>query len=183
MRHDTDRRIEGRQRSAEAPGRRRERRFHLAPQRLAVVVGAAAQLVARRGVGDPARRIVAEGESRVEAGDQEHEPAQEGGPRGVIRGEKSRIVRINQMQVLPQRREIVVAMPGIFDRMEPPDAFIGVWSYDDNGDVPAKFEIPIGQVTKLKKPFGVVLDLKHKEVIVSDMRNQGILSFSVPEIF
>ena len=63
------------------------------------------------------------------------------------------------------------------------DAFIGVWSYDDNGDVPPKWEIPIGQVTKMKKPFGVVLDLKHKELIVSDMRNQGILSFSVPEIF
>src|SRR5205807_9047837 len=44
------------------------------------------------------------------------------------------------------------------------DAFIGVWSYDDNGDVPAKYEIPIGQITKMKKPFGVVLDPKHKEL-------------------
>ena len=104
-------------------------------------------------------------------------------PKAAIRGEKSRIVRINQMQVWPQRKEIVVAMPGIIDKMEPPDAFVGVWSYDDNGDVPPKFEIPIGQVTKMKKPFGVVLDPKHKELIVSDMRNQGILSFSVPEIF
>jgi hypothetical protein len=104
-------------------------------------------------------------------------------PKSVIRGEKSRIVRVNQMQVLPQRKEIVVAMPGIFDKMEPPDAFIGVWSYEDNGDVPARYEIPIGPMTKMKKPFGVVLDPKHKEVIVSDMRNQGILTFSVPEIF
>jgi hypothetical protein len=104
-------------------------------------------------------------------------------PKAVIRGEKSRIVRINQMQVWPQRKEIIVAMPGIIDRMEPPDAFVGIWSYDDNGDVPPKIEIPIGQVTKMKKPFGVVLDPKHKELIVSDMRNQGILSFSVPEIF
>ena len=104
-------------------------------------------------------------------------------PKAVIRGDKSRIIRINQMQVYPQRKEIIVAMPGIIDRMEPPDAFIGVWSYGDNGDVPPKYEIPIGQVTKLKKPFGVVLDPKHKELIVSDMRNQGILTFSVPEIF
>lgn len=104
-------------------------------------------------------------------------------PKAVIRGEKSRIIRINQMQVYPQRKEIIVAMPGIIDKMEPPDAFVGVWSYNDNGDVPPKYEIPIGQITKMKKPFGVVLDPKHKELIVSDMRNQGILTFSVPEIF
>jgi hypothetical protein len=42
---------------------------------------------------------------------------------------------------------------------------------------------PVGEKTKLKKPFGVVLNPKNKEVIVSDMRNQGVLMFSVPEIF
>ena len=104
-------------------------------------------------------------------------------PRAVIRGEKSGIVRINHMQVYPQRKLIIVAMPGIIDKMEPPDAFVGVWSYDDNGDVPPRWKIPIGPTTKLKKPFGVVLNPKNKEVIVSDMRNQGVLSFSVPEIF
>jgi hypothetical protein len=104
-------------------------------------------------------------------------------PRAVIRGDKSGIVRINQMQVNPQRKLIVVAMPGIIDKMEPLDAFVGVWTYDYNGDVPPKWKIPIGMRTKLKKPFGVVLNPKNKEVIVSDMRNQGILSFSAPEIF
>jgi hypothetical protein len=104
-------------------------------------------------------------------------------PRAVIGGDKSGIVRINQMQVYPQRKLIVVAMPGIIDKMEPPEAFVGVWSYDDNGDVPPRWKIPIGPKTKLKKPFGVVLNPKNKELIVSDMRNQGILTFSVPEIF
>ena len=104
-------------------------------------------------------------------------------PRAVIRGDKSGIVRINQMQVYPQRKLIVVAMPGIIDKMEPPEAFVGVWSYDDNGDVPPRWKIPIGATTKMKKPFGVVLNPKNKEVIVSDMRNQGILTYSVPEIF
>lgn len=87
------------------------------------------------------------------------------------------------MQVYPQRKLIVVAMPGIRDQMEPEGAFVGVWSIEDNGDVPPMFKIPIGDRTKLKKPFGVVLNPKDKEVIVSDMRNQGILAFSVPEIF
>ncbi len=104
-------------------------------------------------------------------------------PRAVIRGPKSGIIRINQMQTYPDRRQIVVAMPGIKDDMEPEGAFVGVWSYDDNGDVPPIWKIPIGEITKLKKPFGVVLNPEDQEVIVSDMRNQGVLVFSVPEIF
>jgi hypothetical protein len=104
-------------------------------------------------------------------------------PKAAIRGDKSGIVRVNQMQVYPQKKEIIVAMPGIRDVMEPMGAFIGVWSIDDNGDVPPRIKIPASGKTLLKKPFGVVLDPKHKELIVSDMRNQGILSFSVPEIY
>ena len=104
-------------------------------------------------------------------------------PRAVIRGPKSGIIRINQMDTYPDRRLIVVAMPGIKDDMEPEGAFVGVWSYDDNGDVPPLWKIPVGPTTLLKKPFGVVLNPENQEVIVSDMRNQGVLVFSVPEIF
>ncbi len=104
-------------------------------------------------------------------------------PRAVIRGPKSGIIRINQMQVYPQRKLIVVAMPGIRDQMEPEGAFVGVWSIDDNGDVPPMWKIPANPAAMLKKPFGVVLNPADQEVIVSDMRNQGVLVFSVPEIF
>ena len=104
-------------------------------------------------------------------------------PRSVIRGPNSGIIRINQMQTYPDRRLIVAAMPSIRDQMEPEGAFIGVWSYDDNGDVPPIYKIPIGEITKMKKPFGVVLNPDDQEVIVSDMRNQGVLVYSVPEIF
>ncbi len=104
-------------------------------------------------------------------------------PRGVIGGPKSGIIRINQMQMIPQRKLIVAAMPGINDDMEPEGAFLGVWSENDNGDVPPLYKIPTTLRTKLKKPFGVVLDHKNKEVIISDMRNQGVLVYSAPEIF
>ena len=104
-------------------------------------------------------------------------------PRGVIRGPKSGIIRVNQMAVYPPKKLIVATMPGLEDLMEPPAAFLGFWSYDDNGDVPPKFKIPIGLRTTLKKPFGVVLDPRHKEVIISDMRQNGILTFLVPEAF
>ena len=59
-------------------------------------------------------------------------------PRAIIRGPKSGIIRINQIQVYPQRKLIVAAMPGLIDQMEPENAFLGVWSYDDNGDVPLR---------------------------------------------
>jgi hypothetical protein len=104
-------------------------------------------------------------------------------PRAVIRGPKSGIVRTMQIQFIPQRKLIVAVMPGIIDQMEPDSAFLGVWSEDDNGDVPPRYAIHTTARTKLKKPVGVVLDPKHKEVIISDMRNQGVLVFSVPEIF
>ena len=104
-------------------------------------------------------------------------------PRAVIRGPNTGIIRINQIDLNPERRLIVVAMPGIRDQMEPEGAFVGVWSYDDNGDVPPMWKMPIGEVSRMKKPFGVVLNPAEREVIVSDMRNQGILVYSVPEIF
>jgi hypothetical protein len=104
-------------------------------------------------------------------------------PRAVIRGPKSGIIRINQMAVNPARRLIVAAMPGHVEQMEPADAFLGVWTYDDNGDVAPKWKIPVGPRTTLKKPFGVVLNTKNKEVIISDMRMNGVLTFSGPEIF
>ncbi len=104
-------------------------------------------------------------------------------PRAVIRGPKSGIIRINQIQLYPQRRLIVADMPGDISSMLPGEAFIGVWSYDDNGDVPPKWKIPADERTTLKKPLGVALNPKNKELIVSDLRNQGVLVFSVPEIF
>jgi len=104
-------------------------------------------------------------------------------PKAVIHGPKTGIIRINQMAVYPPKRLIVATMPGNVDLMEPPGAFLGVWSYEDNGDVAPKWKMPVGPKTTLKKPFGVVLNPKDKEVIISDMRNNGIMVFSVPEIF
>ncbi len=104
-------------------------------------------------------------------------------PVGVIQGPKSEIIRINQIQTYPERDLIVAAMPGIINQMEPEQAFVGVWSIHDNGDIPPLYKIPIGETTGMKKPFGVVLNRAEREVIVSDMRNQGVLVFDAPEIF
>ena len=104
-------------------------------------------------------------------------------PRGVIRGPQSGIIRITQVAVNPQRKLVVATQPGAIEDMEPEHAFIGVWSLDDDGDVPPRWMIPTGPKSTLKKPRGAVLDPKNKELIVADMRLNAILTYYFPEIF
>jgi DNA-binding beta-propeller fold protein YncE len=103
-------------------------------------------------------------------------------PLRVIKGPKTQIDRINQLQVYPEGKLIVLAMPGIQGDVEPPRVFVGMWSIDDNGDVPPKWTIN-GNQTGLYKPFAVALNPEHKELYVTDMRLNGVFTFSAPEIF
>lgn len=103
-------------------------------------------------------------------------------PLRVIKGPNTQIDRINQMQVYPEGKLIVVAMPGIQGDVEPPRVFVGMWSTDDNGDVPPKWTI-VGSQTGLKKPFAVALNPEHKELYVTDMRLNGVMTFHVPEMY
>jgi hypothetical protein len=104
-------------------------------------------------------------------------------PRTLVRGPKSGIVRITQMAVYAPRKFMIATQPGEITVMEPEDAFVGVWSMDDNGDVPPLYRIGTGPKTTMKKPRGVVLDSKHKEMVIADMRLNAVLTFSFPEIF
>jgi DNA-binding beta-propeller fold protein YncE len=103
-------------------------------------------------------------------------------PLRVIKGPNTQIDRINQMQVYPEGKLVIVAMPGIQGEVEPPRVFVGMWSLDDNGDVPPKWTIN-GEQTGLKKPFAVAINPEHKEIYVTDMRLNGVMTFSVPEVF
>lgn len=103
-------------------------------------------------------------------------------PLRVIRGPRTSLIRITQITAYPPRRLVLVTMPGIQGEMEPPEVFVGVWSLDDNGDVPPRWKIG-GPNTLLKKPRGVALNPKHKEVIVADMRLNAVLTYHFPEIF
>ena len=104
-------------------------------------------------------------------------------PRAVIKGPKSGITRINQMAVYPPRKLIVAAQPGPIEVMEPEGAYVGIWSINDNGDVPPRYVINANAKTGMKKPRGVVLDPRHKELIVADMRLNAVVTFYFPEIF
>jgi DNA-binding beta-propeller fold protein YncE len=105
-------------------------------------------------------------------------------PLRVIAGPNTQIDRLNQMAIYPEGKLLVVAMPGegAANYMEPPRVFVGMWSLDDNGDVPPKWVIT-GDQTTLKKPFSVALNPEQKEIYVTDMRLNGVVTFSVPEIF
>lgn len=103
-------------------------------------------------------------------------------PRGIIQGPKTGIVRINQIQTYGPKGWIIAAQPGRGDVQEPEGVFVGVWSFKDTGDVAPRWKIG-GPKSIMKKPRGVALDIKHKELIISDMRLNSVLTYSFPEIF
>ena len=101
-------------------------------------------------------------------------------PRSVISGPKTRIERLAQIRAYPPKGWIVVARHG--DAMEPEGTFVGVWSVNDNGDVPPRWAIG-GPQSTLKKPRGIAFDPKNKELIVTDMRLNSVLTYYFPEMF
>ena len=102
-------------------------------------------------------------------------------PRAVIQGPQTGIIRIIQIQVMPNGW-IVAAQPSGRDEQEPEGTFVGVWSVKDNGDVPPRWKIG-GPKSTLKKPRGVAVNPKNKELIVADMRLNSVLTYYFPEIF
>jgi hypothetical protein len=104
-------------------------------------------------------------------------------PLRVIRGPNTGIHGIRQMQILPKGGWIVISQITDGGIPEPEGTFVGVWSINDNGDVPPRWKIEGKASNVMKKPRGVALDPKHKEVIVSDMRLNAVLTFYFPEIF
>ena len=104
-------------------------------------------------------------------------------PLRMIKGPKSQIIRINQMAVYPPRKFVVATQPGEGDEMEPEGVYVGVWSLDDNGDVPPLWRINAGAKSAMKKARGVAIDPKNKELILADMRLNAVLTYYFPEMF
>ena len=61
-----------------------------------------------------------------------------------------------------------------------PTPYVGVWSEDDEGDVPPRYTLARGHIYM---PRGLTLDPKKKTVIVSDKYLNAVLTFSLPEIY
>jgi hypothetical protein len=103
-------------------------------------------------------------------------------PLRVIKGPKSGVTNISSFQIYSPKGWIVSAVQG---------GSIGVWSVNDNGDVPPRWQIPVNQLTGYTAS-GIDLDPVHKEMLLScagqrsrprDGIANAVLTFSWPEIF
>ena len=103
-------------------------------------------------------------------------------PRAAILGEHTGLQLMNQIQVYPPKGWIIVTQSTTDTEAEPQGVFVGVWSIKDNGDIPPRWKIA-GPKSRLKKPRGVVLNPRNKELIVADMRLNAVLTYYFPEIF
>jgi hypothetical protein len=103
-------------------------------------------------------------------------------PLRVIKGPNSGVASISSFQIYAPKGWIVSAMQG---------GSIGVWSVNDNGDVPPRWKIPVNQMTGYTAS-GIDLDPVHKEMLLScagqrsrprDGIANAVLTFSWPEFF
>ena len=103
-------------------------------------------------------------------------------PLRIISGPKSGIIRALQMQVTGPSGWIVVTQPGESGTFDPGGTFVGIWSVNDNGDVPPHWRLS-GPKSSLIKPRGVAIIPQHKEMIVADMSLNAVLVYYFPELF
>ena len=101
-------------------------------------------------------------------------------PLRVIRGPNSKLTRVGLMAVYPPRGLILAGVPS--GENTSPNNFVGVWSEQDNGDVPPRWMIG-GPNSILRQVRGLTLDPTHKSVIISDKYVNAVMTFSFPEIF
>ncbi len=97
-------------------------------------------------------------------------------PRAVISGPKTGLRGTGLIHVYPPRGEIIVGVRGASGQ------YVGVWSIEDNGDVPPQWTIggPNGMLRQLR---GLALDPKNKSVIISDKGLNAVLTYYFPEMF
>ena len=105
-------------------------------------------------------------------------------PLGAIGGAKSMVSDLGgPFAILSSTKKIVASMNGALEEeLATPESFVGIWSLNANGDVPPEYTLG-GPHGILQMVRGVTLNLKHKEVIVTDKRRNAVLTFSFPEIF
>ena len=103
-------------------------------------------------------------------------------PRGIIAGDRTGLHIINQIQIYGPKGWIIATQSTTDTESEPEGVFVGVWSIRDNGDIPPRWKIA-GPRTRLKKPRGVALNPRDKELIVADMPQNAVFTYYFPDIF
>ena len=114
-------------------------------------------------------------------------------PRTKIAGPHTGIIKIRQVFVDEERGLIYATIKNNFENYNVADprpspwdpnktGFIGVWSIDDNGDVPPRAVIK-GPATGLVWPAGVAINPKHQEIYAIDSVSNALFMFKMPEFF
>jgi hypothetical protein len=99
-------------------------------------------------------------------------------PIRAIQGPSLRLSGLRAIRLHPPLGLIFAAIRGPDDK----EPYVGVWSIHDEGDVPPRWTFA-GPGETLVKPFGMAIDAKNHTVIVSDMKENAVLSYHVPEVF
>jgi hypothetical protein len=106
-------------------------------------------------------------------------------PRAVISGPRTGLITAEPFNVDAEHGWIFVAQgslsyePEIYFDESKDIGMVGIWSINDNGDVPPRWRIDKG----MRKPRGVTFNAKNKEVYVVDMHFNAMLAYSLPEMF
>jgi hypothetical protein len=104
-------------------------------------------------------------------------------PKRVIGGPKSEFAGLGgPFAVYSPKGWIVASVRGGGPSLASDSAFIGIWSVNDNGDVPPHWRVG-GPNGVFQQPRGVALDPKHKTIIAGDKRLNAVMSFYFPEMF
>jgi hypothetical protein len=101
-------------------------------------------------------------------------------PLRVITG--SRTMLINPSRIRVHNGWIVVAHDGVQTDNPNNLSFVGIWSVNDEGNVPPRWTYG-GPHEMLDKPRGVDVDAQHQAIIVTDKTLNAVLSYHAPEIF
>lgn len=103
-------------------------------------------------------------------------------PLRVIGGPKSGLLGIGgPIAVYSPRGHIITTVRGRGE-LEAEDAYLGIWSVEDDGDVLPKWRVG-GPHGVFLMPRGVTFDAKNKTIIASDKRKNTVFSFYFPEAF
>ncbi|OFW02463.1 MAG: hypothetical protein A3H94_02090 [Acidobacteria bacterium RIFCSPLOWO2_02_FULL_60_20] len=103
-------------------------------------------------------------------------------PKAVIGGPKSELRSIGGPFAIYSPKGWIVATVRGGEGLASDLGFIGIWSVNDNGDVPPRWKVG-GPKGVFQQPRGVTLDPKNKTIIASDKRLNAVLSFYFPEMF
>jgi hypothetical protein len=103
-------------------------------------------------------------------------------PKWIIQGPHTQLTRTQGPFAIQPARGLIVSGVRTVEELGGPDNFVGVWDELKGGDQPPIYRIG-GPNVLLQQVRGVVLNPKYKELIVSDKRINGVLTYYFPEIF